>query len=69
MPVKPGPVLAIYDSQSTRVLALRVVYRIDTICLIPDSTWEQGVLSSDFNQSFVQTHVQLFDDKMDLTDI
>jgi len=25
MPVKSGPVLAIYDSQSTRLLALRVV--------------------------------------------
>jgi len=25
MPVKPGPVLAIYDSHTTRLLALRVV--------------------------------------------
>jgi len=37
-------VLAIYDSRSTRLLALRVVSRIDTISLISDFIPRQGKL-------------------------
>jgi hypothetical protein len=35
-------VLAIYDSHTTRLLALRVANRIDAICLIPSFNIGQG---------------------------
>jgi len=44
MPVKPGPVLAIYDSQSTRLLALRVVFRTNTISLTHEYTIDKAKL-------------------------
>lgn len=67
MPVKPGPVLAIYDSQTTRLLALRVISRIDTISLDFFLPQNQGYCKQ-FSRKLAGKLVRLFDGRQDLFD-